>query len=97
MGLSSYYVYECMSCHKGCCLFLYSLNLIFNFIWPILFFNLEIRLFAFIFIIFLDIIVGLMIWCFYGINKKAAYLNIPYFVWLIFASILNISVYLLNR
>ena len=32
MGLSSYYIYESMSCHKNCCLKLYSLNLVFNFI-----------------------------------------------------------------
>ena len=97
MGLSSYYIYESMICHKECCLKLYSINLIFNFLWTIIFFNLEARLFAFIFIIFLDVVVALMIWCFFGIEKKAAYLNIPYLLWLLFASVLNFSVYLLNR
>ena len=76
---------------------LYILNLFLNFMWTIIFFNLEARLFAFLFIILLDVVVGLMIYCFHGISKKAAYINIPYFVWLIFASILNFSVYLLNR
>lgn len=97
MGISSYKIYNSMSCHKGTCLILYGLNLILNFLWPIIFFNLEARLFAFIFIIFLDIVVLLMIFCFYGIDKKAAYLQIPYFLWLIFATILNFSVYFLNR
>lgn len=97
MGISSYKIYESMSCYKGTCLLLYGLNLILNFLWPIIFFNLEARLFAFIFIIFLDIVVLLMILCFYGIDKKSAYLQIPYFVWLLFASILNFSVYFLNR
>ena len=97
MGISSYKIYNSMSCHKGTCLILYGLNLILNFLWPLIFFNLEARLFAFIFIIFLDIVVLLMIFCFYGIDKKAAYLQIPYFLWLIFATILNFSVYFLNR
>jgi len=97
MGLSSYYIYESMSEHKECCLKLYSLNLIINFLWTIIFFNLQARLFAFIFIILLDFVVGFMIYCFYGISKKSAYLNIPYFIWILFASILNFSVYMLNR
>ena len=97
MGYSSYLIYQDMSCHRGTCLMLYTLNLFLNFMWTIIFFNLEALLFAFLFIVLLDIVVGLMIYCFLGINKKAAYLNIPYFVWLIFASILNFSVYILNR
>lgn len=97
MGISSYLIYESMSYYKTNCLILYGVNLFLNFLWPLIFFNLEARLFAFIFIIFLDIVVLLMILCFYGINKKAAYLQIPYFIWLIFASILNFSVYYLNR
>ena len=97
MGYSSYLIYDSMSCYKGTCLILYALNLFLNFMWTIIFFNLEARLFAFLFIILLLVVVGLMIYCFLGINKKAAYLNIPYFVWLVFATILNFSVYILNR
>lgn len=97
MGISSFYIYESMSCHKSNCMLLYILNLVLNFTWPILFFNLEIRLFAFLFILLLDIVVILMTLCFYGIDKKAGYLNIPYILWLLFATVLNFSVYLLNR
>ena len=97
MGLSSYYIYESMSCHKGNCLLLYGLNLVLNFTWPIIFFNLEARLFAFLFILLLDIVVVLMTLCFYGIDKKSGYLNIPYIIWLLFATVLNLSIYILNR
>ena len=97
MGLSSFYIYESMSCHKANCLLLYGLNLVLNFSWPIIFFNLEARLFAFLFILLLDVVVILMTLCFYGIDKKAGYLNIPYIIWLLFATILNLSVYILNR
>lgn len=97
MGISSYLIYESMSYHKGKCLLLYGINLFLNFLWPLIFFNLEARLFAFVFILFLDIVVLLMIFCFLGINKKAAYLQVPYLLWLLFATILNFSVYFLNR
>ena len=97
MGISSYIIYNDISSHKNICLLIYGLNLVLNFLWPIIFFNLELRLFAFIFIIFLDIVVIYMIICFHGISKKAAYLQIPYLIWLIFATILNFSVYFLNK
>ena len=97
MGISSYLIYNSMSYHKTTCLVIYGLNLFLNFLWPLIFFGLQARLFAFIFIIFLDIVVLFMILCFYGVSKKAAYLQIPYFIWLIFATILNFSVYFLNR
>ncbi|MGN1353118.1 MAG: tryptophan-rich sensory protein [Bacilli bacterium] len=38
-----------------------------------------------------------MILCFYGIDRKAGLYQIPYFLWLLFATILNFSVYFLNR
>ncbi len=97
MGISSYLIYRSFSSHRDTCLLIYALNLFLNFLWPIIFFNLEARLFAFIFIIFLDIVVIFMIICFNGISRKAAYLQIPYLFWLLFASILNFSVYFLNR
>ena len=97
MGISSYIISQDMSSHKDTCLLIYGLNLVLNFLWPIIFFNFEARLFAFIFIILLDLVVIYMIICFHGISKKAAYLQIPYLIWLIFATILNFSVYFLNR
>ena len=97
MGISSYRIYESISYHRTTCLIIYALNLFLNFLWPLIFFNLEARLFAFIFILFLDIVVFFMILCFYGIDRKAGLYQIPYFLWLLFATILNFSVYFLNR
>ncbi len=97
MGISSYLIYNSMVTGRSTCLIIYGLNLILNFMWPIIFFNLEARLFAFIFIVFLDIVVIFMIMCFHGISKKSAYLQLPYLIWLIYATILNLSVYFLNR
>ena len=97
MGYSAYLVYSEYSCYNRICLLIYFVQLIINLLWSIIFFNLELRLFALIWLILLDIVVIYMIWCFYGINKKAAYYQIPYLVWIIFATFLNYTIYVLNR
>lgn len=97
MGISSYLVYTTYSCYTNNCLTIYYVQLIVNLLWPIIFFVLDLRLFALIWIIMLVILVLYMIWCFLGVNKKAAYLQIPYLLWLLFATFLNYSIYILNR
>ena len=76
---------------------IYYSQLIVNLLWPIAFFVLEWRLFAFLWIILLIILVINMIIKFYNKNKLAGLLQIPYLIWLIFAAYLNLGVYLLNR
>ena len=76
---------------------IYYSQLIVNLIWPILFFVFKWRLFSAIWIILLVILVIKMIIDFYRKNKLSAYLQIPYLLWTIFATYLNIGVYLLNR
>lgn len=76
---------------------IYYLQLFVNLLWPIAFFTLEWRLFAFIWIILLDILVFTMIMEFYKKNKVSGLLQIPYLTWLLFATYLNLAVYLLNR
>ena len=76
---------------------IYYFQLIINLIWPIFFFVLEWRLFAFLWIILLIVLVIDMIIKFYNKNKLAGLLQLPYLIWLVFASYLNLGVYLLNR
>jgi len=97
MGISSYLIYNSYSCYTGNCLIIYYVQLIVNLLWPIIFFILDLRLFALIWIILLVLLVLYMIWCFLGVNKKAAYLQIPYLLWLLFATFLNYTIYILNR
>jgi tryptophan-rich sensory protein len=97
MGISSYLIYKENDYHSNCCLKIYGINLFMNFLWTPIFFGLNLRLFALIWIILLDVVVIYMIICFYKVNKKAAYLQIPYFIWCLFATYLNLSIYLLNR
>ena len=76
---------------------IYYVQLFFNALWPIAFFIFKWRLFAFIWIICLALLVADMIYKFYEKNKVAGLLQLPYLIWTIFASYLNISIYLLNR
>lgn len=76
---------------------IYYLQLFVNALWSIIFFTLKWRLFAFIWILLLCILVIIMIYNFYKKNKIAGLLQIPYLLWIIFASYLNIATYLLNK
>lgn len=74
----------------------YALQLILNFFWPIIFFNMQTFLFAFIWLVVLWASVLKMIFKFSVLDKNAAYLNIPYILWVTFAGYLNFMIYLLN-
>ena len=76
---------------------IYWLQLIFNLLWPIAFFNLGWRLFALVWIILLDILVAAMALRFYKAYKPAGLLQIPYLLWVLFATYLNFGFYILNR
>lgn len=77
--------------------FIYYLQLGINALWSIIFFVLEWRLFAFFWILLLIVCVIIMIMKFYSKNKLAGLLQIPYLLWILFASYLNLSIYLLNK
>ena len=76
--------------------FIYYIQLLVNALWSILFFVLKWRLIAYFWIILLTIIVVVMISRFYAKDKIAGILQIPYLLWILFASYLNLSFYLLN-
>ncbi|MCK9292560.1 MAG: TspO/MBR family protein [archaeon] len=77
-------------------IWLFSIQLIFNILWSLLFFELNLLLLVCIEIIILEILILFSIIYFYKINKLAAYLLIPYFLWVLFATFLTISVFILN-
>lgn len=96
MGISTYIIYESNSKEKSKSLIIYGIQLILNASWTFFFFNLNWFFFSFILVIIILILVIIMIYKFYNINKTAAYLQLPYVLWLIFAAILSYNVYLLN-
>lgn len=77
--------------------FVYYLQLFVNALWSILFFTLKWRFFSLLWILLLDILVIIMIYRFYNKNKISGLLQIPYLIWVLFASYLNLAIYLLNR
>ena len=75
---------------------LYYAQLVVNLLWPVAFFVLKWRLFAFIWILLLLVLVAAMAVRFYSKDKTAGLLQIPYVVWVAFASYLNLGVFILN-
>ena len=98
MGISAYFIYSSGAKNEKVkkALIVYGAQLLINFSWSIVFFGLKMPLLAAIIIILLIGLVSAMIVLFYRIRPVAAYLNIPYILWLIFAAYLNIGVVLLN-
>lgn len=81
---------------KGKGLNLYVAQLIVNFFWSLIFFNAQAYGFALVWLLLLWVLVLLMILQFAKVDKKAAYLQIPYLIWLTFAVYLNFGVWVLN-
>ena len=98
MGIASYQicVADVSDDRKKRALTIYAVQLLVNVIWPLIFFNAEKYLLAFVWLVLLWILVW---WCmrlFRAIRKQAGTLLVPYLIWLFFAGYLNLGVYLLN-
>lgn len=78
-------------------LFTYWAQLFVNFWWSIFFFAWGLRLTAFFWLLLLLALAAAMAFRFGNIRPAAGKLNIPYLLWLVFAGVLNISVYILNK
>lgn len=74
----------------------YALQLIANFIWPILFFGFGWYFVAFIWLVILWILILVTVFRFFAVSKKAAYLLVPYVLWVTFAGYLNLGIWWLN-
>ena len=98
MGVASYIIYQkSKGTDEGkTALRFYGIQLFFNFFWSVFFFNLEWYLFALIWLLALLVFIIITAIKFGKIDKTAAYLMIPYILWVTFAGYLNLGVYLLN-
>ena len=97
MGISSAMVYvKKNETDVSGALKIYALQLIVNFFWSIIFFNMQAYLFAVIWLALLWILILIMIITFHKIKPLAAYLQIPYILWVSFAFYLTLMIYLLN-
>ena len=78
-------------------LLFFTVQLLLNALWSYLFFGLNNVLLALIEVILLWLVIYETFHIFRKIDKKAAYLFIPYLIWVAFAAVLNGSIYYLNR
>jgi tryptophan-rich sensory protein len=99
MGISLYLVWK-----KGIktrksreAVYTFGVQLFLNAIWSPIFFGYKNILLALIIIILMLFFIVKTIVLFAKIDKKAAYLLYPYALWVSFATILNFSVWILNR
>ena len=92
MGISAGMVYK----KSGSVPFVYRLSLMVNFLWSIIFFNMEAYLFAFVWLLLLLVLIIMTVAEYSRVSKPAAYLQIPYLLWVCFAGYLNFFIWLLN-
>jgi benzodiazapine receptor len=99
MGLSAYLIYEKGPKRKEVrvALAVFAGQLVLNALWSIVFFGAHQILGAAVLIVVLWAMILATIVLFSRISKAAAYLLVPYILWVSFATILNISLYVLNR
>ena len=90
------YIRKCTSKKKSWGYFLFFTQILLNFTWSPIFFGLKNIVFALVVIILLDIAVLFNIIEFSKISKTSGDLLIPYFIWILFATYLNIGFLALN-
>lgn len=100
MGVSLYLVWnqkeKAKQDGKTAALSFFGIQLCLNSLWSVIFFGLKSPLFAFAEIILLWASIAFTIILFRKISKPAAWLLVPYILWVSFAAVLNFSIYLLN-
>ncbi len=77
-------------------LFLYGLQLVFNFCWTLIFFDFRAFFFAFLWLLALLLMIAGTAHLFSRKSRVAGRLMIPYLLWVTFAGYLNFGVFLLN-
>jgi len=97
MGVGAAMVYLADEPGTRRAMLLYVVQLFFNFMWSILFFDFEWRFVALIWLLVLWVLVAMMMRAFSAVEKMAGRLQIPYLIWLTFAAYLNFATFLLNR
>jgi len=98
MGISLFLIWkQDISKGRNLAILVFMLQLLLNFGWSFIFFYFHMIGFALIEIILLWTSIVIMLVLFYKIKPVAAYINIPYLLWVTFATVLNTSYFFLNR
>lgn len=96
MGVSAYLVYQTPSENRKSALGVYALQLLVNILWSPIFFGLQAYRPAFFWLALLWVLVLVMITKFHAVDPAAAWLQVPYLLWVTFAGYLNFSIWVLN-
>ena len=98
MGISFFLVWKQEESKvRNRAILIFLLQLLLNFAWSFIFFYFNMIGLALVEIVLLWISIVLMLVVFYKIKPIASYINIPYLLWVTFATVLNASYYFLNR
>jgi len=98
MGISLYLVFENKrnKAKEKPALWAFGVQLFLNVLWSILFFGMHYLLYGFVEIVLLWISIAVTTLLFFRVSKAAAYLLLPYILWVTIAASLNYYVFLLN-
>lgn len=98
MGIAAYLIYISSAGPQKIkkALLSYALQLAVNFSWSIIFFRFQAYGLALAVLALLILLVTIMFIFFFDINKTAALLIVPYYIWLLYAYYLNAGVFILN-
>ena len=98
MGISLYLVFESKrnKAKEKPALCAFGIQLFLNVLWSVLFFGMHYLLYGFIEIVLLWISIAVTIILFFKVSKVAAYLLLPYILWVTIAASLNYYVFILN-
>ena len=97
MGISLYIIWKApKNKFRNHALWVFGIQLILNFSWSFIFFKYKEINLALIEIIFVWLSVLTMIIVFWKVKKNASYLQLPYLLWVSFATILNFAIWKLN-
>jgi len=99
MAISAYLIWKKGLKKKGVkgALKLFAIQLALNLSWSPIFFGAHEIFLAFVIIVFMIVLIIKTIKAFANIDKTASHLLYPYIAWVSFATILNFSVWILNR
>ena len=97
MGIAVALIWHSKHKNKRKALLFFMTQFIFNLSWSFIFFNLHLIGWALIEIMIMLVLIFMTSFSFYKINKTSAYLLIPYIIWVSFATVLNATIWYLNR
>ena len=98
MGIAAFFIWRIGLDNRRVrtALIIFLVQLVLNSLWSVVFFGMQSPLYGVIVIIVLWLAILLTILIFARLSKLAAWLLVPYILWVSFASALNISIWILN-